>query len=106
MSDRSYLFGEQQAARSAGTKVHLAGRKLQLREAISHEEADPCRGVRAQFTAVFMRNKSVLASSLCLMTMVAETQAWFGGPQPSFSSKGRLEKAGRRPRMEGFASCA
>lgn len=101
-----FLCGEQQTAWSAGTKVHLAGRKLQLRKTISHEEADPCRGVRTQLTAVFMGNKPVLASSLCPMTMAAETQAWFGGSLPSSSGRGGLERAGRRSSMEGFASCA
>lgn len=74
LSERSFLCRELQTDQSAGTKVHLAGRKLKLRKAISHEEADPCRGVRIQLTAVL---------SLCPMTMVAETQAWFGGSLPA-----------------------
>lgn len=37
--------------------------------------------------------------------LYVQWQAWFGGPLPSSSSRGGLERAGRRPKMEGFASC-
>lgn len=59
-------------------RIWLGGSELHLGEGICREEADPCRGVRAWFTTIFMRDKPILASSVCPlgMTMVAETQAF------------------------------
>lgn len=57
-SSQPGLQGPKQGAR-------LGGCELQVREGVCHEEAERCAGARGQFTAIFMGDKLILASSVC-----------------------------------------
>lgn len=56
-SSQHGLQGPKQGAR-------LGGCELQVREGVCHE-AERCAGTRGQFTAIFIGDKLVLASSVC-----------------------------------------
>jgi len=64
-SERSFLRGEQQPGLQGLKCNWLGGSELQVRKGACREEAAPCREVRAWFTAIFMRDKPILASSVC-----------------------------------------